>query len=38
MNPAEAQRVLETALLCAQAPMSMREMRTLFFAPPVGAS
>jgi segregation and condensation protein B len=30
MNPAEAQRVLETALLCAQAPMSMREMRTLF--------
>jgi segregation and condensation protein B len=30
MNPAEAKRVLETALICAPAPMSMREMRTLF--------
>jgi segregation and condensation protein B len=30
MNTAEAQRVLETALICAPAPMSLREMRTLF--------
>jgi segregation and condensation protein B len=30
MNSAEAKRVLETALICAPAPMSMREMRTLF--------
>lgn len=30
MNTAEAKRVLETALLCAQAPMQLREMRALF--------
>jgi segregation and condensation protein B len=30
MNTAEAKRVLETALICAPAPMSMRDMRTLF--------
>jgi segregation and condensation protein B len=30
MNTAEAKRVLETALICAQTPLSMREMRTLF--------
>jgi segregation and condensation protein B len=30
MNIAEAKRVLETALICAPAAMSMREMRTLF--------
>ncbi len=30
MNTSEAQRVLETALICAQAPLSMREMRALF--------
>jgi segregation and condensation protein B len=30
MNTAEAKRVLETALICAPAPMSLREMRTLF--------
>jgi segregation and condensation protein B len=30
MNTAEAKRVLETALICSPAPMSMREMRTLF--------
>ncbi|GAB1389352.1 MAG: hypothetical protein AMXMBFR78_05270 [Rubrivivax sp.] len=30
MTSAEAQRILETALLCAQAPMSLREMRALF--------
>ncbi len=30
MNTADAKRVLETALLCAAAPMSVREMRALF--------
>jgi segregation and condensation protein B len=30
MNTSEAQRVLETALICAQAPLSLREMRALF--------
>lgn len=30
MNTAEAKKVLETALLCAQAPMQLREMRALF--------
>lgn len=30
MTSAEAQRILETALLCAQMPISLREMRTLF--------
>ncbi|MCU0968903.1 MAG: SMC-Scp complex subunit ScpB [Rubrivivax sp.] len=30
MTPAEAKRVLETALLCAPAPLSLREMRQLF--------
>jgi segregation and condensation protein B len=30
MTSAEAQRILETALLCAQLPLSLREMRTLF--------
>jgi segregation and condensation protein B len=30
MNTAQAQRVLETALLCAGAPMSLRDMRLLF--------
>lgn len=30
MNTQEAKRVLETALICAQAPMPLREMRLLF--------
>ena len=30
MTPQDAKRVLETALICAQAPLSMREMRLLF--------
>jgi len=30
MNMAEAKRVLETALICAQQPMPLRDMRTLF--------
>lgn len=30
MNSAEAKRVLETALICAQSPMPLREMRVLF--------
>lgn len=30
MTSAEAKRILEAALLCAQAPMPMREMRALF--------
>lgn len=30
MNTSEALRILETALICAQAPLSMREMRALF--------
>lgn len=30
MNSADAKRVLETALICAQSPMPLREMRVLF--------
>jgi segregation and condensation protein B len=30
MNTSEAKRVLETALICAQAPLPLREMRALF--------
>ena len=30
MTPQDAKRVLETALICAQAPLSMREMLLLF--------
>ena len=30
MNTSEAKRVLETALICASAPMGLREMRALF--------
>jgi segregation and condensation protein B len=30
MNTQDAKRVLETALICAQAPLSLREMRVLF--------
>ncbi len=30
MNTAEAKRVLETALICAQQPLPLRDMRTLF--------
>ncbi len=30
MNTLEAKRVLETALLCAQAPLTLRDMRSLF--------
>ena len=30
MNSAEAKRILETALVCAQAPMPLRDMRVLF--------
>lgn len=30
MNTAEAKRVLETALICAERPMSLRELRVLF--------
>lgn len=36
MNTAEAKRVLETALICAQQPLPMRDMRALF-ADEVGA-
>ena len=30
MNTQDAKRVLETALICAQAPLALRDMRTLF--------
>ena len=30
MNTSEAKRVLETALICAQQPMPLRDMRALF--------
>ncbi len=30
MNTSDAKRVLETALICAQQPLSVREMRVLF--------
>jgi len=30
MNSTEAKRVLETALICAQAPLPLRDMRELF--------
>ena len=30
INTAEATRVLETALICAQQPLSLRDMRVLF--------
>ena len=30
MNPSDAKRVLETALICATQPLGMRELRTLF--------
>jgi segregation and condensation protein B len=30
MNTQDAKRVLETALICAQQPLPMRDMRTLF--------
>jgi len=30
LNPQDAQRILEAALLCADQPMTVREMRTLF--------
>ncbi len=30
MNTADAKRILETALICAQQPLSLRDMRTLF--------
>ena len=30
MNTAEAKRVLETALICAQQPLQMRDLRALF--------
>ena len=30
MNTQDAKRVLETALICAQAPLSLRDMRVLF--------
>lgn len=36
MNSSEARKVLETALICAQAPLSLRDMRVLF-ADQVGA-
>lgn len=36
MNSAEARKVLETALICAQAPLALRDMRVLF-ADQVGA-
>ncbi|MBV8380119.1 MAG: SMC-Scp complex subunit ScpB [Pelomonas sp.] len=36
MNTQDAKRVLETALICAQAPLTLRDMRTLF-ADAVGA-
>ena len=30
MNTSDAKRVLETALICAPAPLSLRELRQLF--------
>jgi segregation and condensation protein B len=30
MNTSDAKRVLETALICAQAPLPLRELRALF--------
>ena len=30
INTSEAKRVLETALICSQQPLSVREMRTIF--------
>ena len=30
MTSAEAKRILETALICAQSPMPLRDMRVLF--------
>ena len=36
MNTQDAKRVLETALICAQQPLTLRELRTLF-ADEVGA-
>ena len=30
MNTQDAKRVLETALICAQQPLTLREMRSLF--------
>src|SRR5438477_206073 len=36
MNTQDAKRVLETALICAQQPMPLRDMRTLF-ADEIGA-
>ena len=30
MNTSEAKRVLETALICADRPLALREMRVLF--------
>ena len=30
MNSAQAKRILETALICAQQPLTLRDMRTLF--------
>ena len=36
MNTADAKRVLETALICAQQPLPMRDLRTLF-ADQIGA-
>ena len=30
MNTQDAKRVLETALICAQQPLALRELRTLF--------
>jgi segregation and condensation protein B len=30
MNTQDAKRVLETALICAQQPLTLREMRALF--------
>ncbi len=30
MNTADAKRVLETALICSQQPLQVRDMRTLF--------
>ncbi|MEY4585129.1 MAG: putative segregation and condensation protein, partial [Pseudomonadota bacterium] len=30
MNTSEAKRILETALICAQQPLQVRDMRVLF--------
>ena len=30
MNSADAKRVLETALICSQQPLQVRDLRTLF--------